>query len=177
MDCSCRYSPTSDCKLFAFEAALLNASSVAPCAWWIVFRVARPISSAVAAACAFTVSIAATTWSFASSVALCKLFVLCISRDQFRTDRRVPPIPMSRCHRCFRVCQRFIPLTLSLLREMPADQSGDRWAALDFWTNDELKQSNSMKVHFVLFDLHDGSWRTEIPLLPHQRTWRGRVIR
>jgi hypothetical protein len=63
------------------------------------------------------------------------------------------------------------------LCKTPPCYSGDGWAALDFWPDDEVKHPNPVKINFVIFDLNDRSRRAEIPLLLDQGTQRVSLIR
>ena len=63
------------------------------------------------------------------------------------------------------------------LCKTPACYSGDGWAALNFWPDDEVKHPNAVKIYFVIFDLNDRSRRVEIPLLLDQGTQRVCLIR
>ena len=63
------------------------------------------------------------------------------------------------------------------LCQTPVCDSGDGWAALNFWLHDEVKHPNAVKINFVIFDLNDRSRRAEIPLLLDQGTQRVSLIR
>jgi hypothetical protein len=63
------------------------------------------------------------------------------------------------------------------LCQTPVCDSGDGWAALNFWLHDEVKRPNAVKINFVIFDLNNRSRWAELPPLLDQGTQCVSLIR